>query len=77
VRVALRLVVATVLVLGLVSLGFVLDVVWNDGAEEVCREEAPSAVSGYSISWDWDRLGYVCDYGRTERRVGISEAVQE
>jgi hypothetical protein len=67
----------TVLALGLVSLGFVLDVVWNEGAEDVCREEAPSATSGYSITWDWDRLGYVCDYGPTERRVGLTEALQQ
>jgi hypothetical protein len=77
VRLALRVLVATVLALGLVSLGFALDIVWNEGAEDVCREEAPSAASGYSITWDWDRLGYVCHYGPTERRVGLTDALQQ
>ena len=77
VRSALRVLLATVLALGLISVGFVLDIVWNRGAEDVCREEAPSATSGYSITWDWDRLGYVCDYGPTERRVGLTEAIEQ
>lgn len=72
---ALRVLLATALGLGLVTLGFVADVVWNDGAEKICNEEAPPTASGYSTTWDWDRLGYVCDYGTTERRVGLTEAV--
>jgi hypothetical protein len=76
VRLALRVLLATVLALGLVTAGFTLDIVWNDGAEDVCREDAPASTSGYSITWGWDRLGYVCDYGVTERRVGLTEAVQ-
>lgn len=75
---ALRIFLATFLALALVSSGVAIDVVWNYGAEDVCREKAPSGTTGYSITWQWDQLAYVCDYdGAAERRVGFTEAVRQ
>ncbi len=52
---------------------------WNDRADDICREEAPSRASGDSVSWDWAELAYVCDYraqGAPTKRVGIRDAFE-
>lgn len=70
-----------VLSLGLVALvaAGLVGQTWNQRADDICRKEAPPRASGYSITWDWAELAYVCDYrGPSVRtkRVGITDAFQ-
>jgi hypothetical protein len=50
---------------------------WNQRADVVCREEAPSRASGWTLDWEWDEFAYVCNYrtpGARPKRVGIVDA---
>jgi hypothetical protein len=52
-------------------------VTWNQRADDLCRKDAPPAANGYSVSWEWGELAYVCDYRiRSEKpkRIGITDA---
>ena len=54
-----------------------IGVTWNDRADHICRRQAPSTASGYSITWEWSEFAYVCDYrtpDKQAKRVGIIEA---
>jgi hypothetical protein len=67
------------LMVGLVAIAAVLVVglTWDERADTICREKAPTAASGYSVRWKWEEFAYVCDYRAPEaeqRRVGIIEA---
>ena len=56
---------------------FLIGLTWSDRAEAICGKEAPAAESGYSVSWEWAELAYVCDYdapAEGQRRVGIVAA---
>ena len=61
-----------------VALGAVvaISVVWNDRAEDVCREEAPQSAGEASASWEWSEFAYVCDRRGVEegKRVGLVDA---
>jgi hypothetical protein len=55
----------------------IIGVTWNERADDICREEAPQPMSGYSITWDWAEFAYVCDYrapAEQPQRVGITDA---
>jgi hypothetical protein len=70
------LVALSLSVVALGAAGFV-GLSWSHRADDICREGAPSGASGYSISWDWAELAYVCDYrapGADTRRVGVTDA---
>jgi hypothetical protein len=65
--------VSTVAALAVVAVG----VSWSNRANDICLEDAPATTPGYSVTWEWGELAYVCDYRRpTEqpRRVGIIDA---
>lgn len=54
-----------------------IGVAWNQRADDLCREEAPETARGYSVSWEWDELAYVCDYRlphEQQKRIGIIDA---
>ena len=54
-----------------------LAVSWEDRADDVCREKAPSTGSSYTLAWKWDEFAYVCDYqspSEPPRRVGVIDA---
>ena len=70
------LVVLSSSIVALVAVGLV-GLTWNDRADDICREQAPPTASGYSITWEWSELAYVCDYhtpDRQTKRVGIIDA---
>jgi hypothetical protein len=72
-RLLVVLSVGTVAMLAVVAVG----VSWSDRAEDICREDAPATAAGYSVTWEWAELAYVCDYRRPNeqpRRVGIIDA---
>ena len=65
---------SSVVAVGAVAL---IGVTWNERAEDICREKAPGAAGGFSVTWEWDELAYVCDYRapvEQSRRVGITDA---
>jgi len=52
-------------------------VAWNQRADDLCREDAPTTADGYTVSWDWGELAYVCDYGMSReepKRIGLIDA---
>ena len=62
-------------IVAVVAVGFI-GLTWNKRADDICRKEAPRT-SGYSVTWDWAELAYVCDYrapGARTRRVGVTDA---
>jgi len=67
------LTVGTVAVLAVIAVG----ASWNDRADDICRDDAPATATGYSVTWEWAELAYVCDYpepSEQPRRVGIIDA---
>jgi hypothetical protein len=67
------------LIIGLVAIAAVAAVglTWDEKADKVCREKAPTGSGGYTVRWEWDRFAYVCDYRAPEveqRRVGVIDA---
>jgi hypothetical protein len=53
-----------------------IGVTWKQRADDLCRNDAPTA-SGYSVSWEWSELAYVCDYrsrSQQPKRIGITDA---
>ena len=63
-------------IVALVAVGLV-SAVWNERADDICREQAPRTASGYSVTWEWAEFAYVCDYrapSEDQRRVGIIDA---
>jgi hypothetical protein len=68
-----------VLAAGVLAAGAVVavSVAWNDRAEDVCRDDAPRTAGGYSVTWEWSELAYVCEYPARPaqpKRVGIIDA---
>jgi hypothetical protein len=50
---------------------------WKGRADEICRKEAPSTGSSYTLAWKWDEFAYLCDYqapSEPPRRVGVIDA---
>lgn len=76
-RLVLRsLVVLSSTIVGLVAVGLV-GRMWNQRADDICREQAPRTAGGYSATWEWAEFAYVCDYrapSEGQRRVGIIDA---
>ncbi|HEU4689373.1 MAG TPA: hypothetical protein VFS23_13455 [Vicinamibacterales bacterium] len=50
---------------------------WKGRADDICRKEALSRASGFTVEWQWDEFAYVCDYEaptKPQRRVSIINA---